>query len=72
MKFIVDEMPLWSDDCPFFVGTCSDPVCQCGPEWKQHTCEYFKNGGCNPDDCPHLKPLNEDTSDGTIKDGLPF
>lgn len=57
MKFVVDEMPNDTTECPFFVGTASDPICQCGPEtWQQHSCDYFKNGYRN-DDCPHLKPL---------------
>lgn len=30
MKFIVDEMPFWESDCPFFDdGTCKLDDCQC-------------------------------------------
>lgn len=73
MKFIVDEMPVFTSDCPFCDdGQPSSPKCCCGPEWSHHLCEYFANGGCNPEDCPHLKPLNENVDDGTIKNGLPF
>lgn len=30
MKFIVDELPFWRDDCPFFeCDTCKLDDCQC-------------------------------------------
>lgn len=73
MKFIVDEMPAFKSDCPFCDdGQPNNPECCCGPEYAHHLCVYFINGGYNSEDCPHLKPLHEDTGDGTIKDSLPF
>lgn len=54
MKFIVDEMPSYKDECPFFTGI----NCECGT--FSLPCTVFvwdeKNGQCkkNYDDCRHL------------------
>lgn len=40
MKFIVDEMPYYTDDCPFYEwGT---GFCKCNLNYHVH-CEYFEN-----------------------------
>ena len=54
MKFIVDEMPFWESDCPFY--DCD--VCTCDGE----ECAYMtKNmaGHRDPDDCRWLKEKGE-------------
>ena len=51
MKFIVDELPFWEDDCPFFEygsGTCKLDGCQC-----KYMTEHVA-GRRNPEDCEWL------------------
>lgn len=57
MKFIVDEMPTEPSECPFFISTSRNPVCQYGPgDRRTKPCNFFING-CHDYDCPNLKPL---------------
>lgn len=54
MYFLVDSMPFFTDDCPFYDGG----DCICGVQ--KHECEYFtpsQDGdkwSRNPNDCPWL------------------
>ena len=63
MKFLVDEMPTYGDECPFFKDTiCSLDNKKCdylSGEWTINMRNiYFHDGGI----CPYLKPLeSEDT-----------
>ena len=49
MKFIVDEMPFWESDCPFYAdGKCI---------LDGHKCVYmsYPAGRRDPEDCEWLK-----------------
>jgi hypothetical protein len=48
MKFIVDEMPFWESDCPFY----ADGGCAC----DGHKCVYmsYPAGHRDPEDCRWL------------------
>ena len=51
MKFLVDEMPYYMDDCPFYeYGT---GLCTCTVD-RKHTCEYFYMNR-DPEYCYWLK-----------------
>ena len=52
VKFIVDELPFWEDDCPFF--NFSDETCIL----DGHQCKYMSEniaGQRNPEDCEWLE-----------------
>lgn len=53
MKFIVDEMPFWDTDCPFFMGG----ICKMDNEH----CEYMEDDAGNRqcEKCRWLKEMEE-------------
>lgn len=55
MKFIVDEMPYWETDCPFY--DCGKKQCKL----DGGHCEYMgaKAGERCADECPWLIPQSE-------------
>ena len=57
MKFIVDEMPYYSNDCPFCEYDHSSKNGYCGLMSHNSICYYVTNnkpGERNPSDCPFL------------------
>lgn len=54
MKFLVDEMPYFNCECPFY--DCGD-VCKCDCRYDSD-CEYFKNDR-DPAYCPWLKEIEK-------------
>lgn len=56
MKFIVDEMPYFKSDCPFYESGTGMCVCACDRKFE---CDYFATGR-NPDFCLWLKEIDED------------
>lgn len=54
MKFLVDEMPYFRDECPFYE---TRDVCRCNCNYDSD-CEYFKNDR-DPECCNWLKEINE-------------
>lgn len=60
MKLIVDEMPYFSDDCPFGTRTYDGVVCRMAG--YEEPCEYlhpFKKNEEDRGECPHLITLEE-------------
>lgn len=56
MKFIVDEMPYFKSDCPFY--ECGTGMCVCACDRK---CEcYYFDTGRNPNFCLWLKEIDND------------
>ena len=53
MKFVVDEMPFWENDCPFYGGN------KC--KLDGHECLYMKYpaGRRDPEDCEWLTARGE-------------
>lgn len=58
MKFIVDEMPYFRNDCPFWLKRDSngDDYCKCGN--TIYDCTYFQIGR-DPYYCNWLKEIND-------------
>lgn len=60
MKFIVDEMPYFVTDCPFYAGEDRHGmICQAGPAFLTCKCEYFENSR-DPYYCNWLKEINHE------------
>ena len=60
MKLLVDEMPYFKTDCPFYAGEdCNGDVCQAGPQFLTCRCEYFKMGR-DPYYCNWLKEIHNE------------
>lgn len=59
MKFLVDEMPYYRSDCPFWVerDQNGDDYCKCGK--NVYGCEYFVRGR-DPEYCNWLKEIEND------------
>lgn len=53
MKFLVDEMPFWNTECPFFDG------CNC--KLDNEFCDYMKEvaGSRCEEDCKWLKTVGD-------------
>lgn len=56
MKFLVDEMPYFLDDCPFY--EFGSGLCKCNCNGDNY-CTYFENDR-NPEYCPWLKENEND------------
>lgn len=58
MKFLVDEMPYYRSDCPFWLerDRNGDDYCKCGN--TIYDCEYFVRGR-DPEYCNWLKEIND-------------
>lgn len=59
MKFLVDEMPYYRSDCPFWLerDRNGDDYCKCGN--KVYDCEYFMRSH-DPYYCNWLKVIESD------------
>ena len=58
MKFIVDEMPYYKDDCPFHeIGARYSDLCTC--DGYQRPCQFFVMGR-DPYYCDWLKEISND------------
>lgn len=56
MKFLVDEMPYYKYECPFYEP---GDICKCNCNYDGY-CEYFKNDR-DPYYCNWLKEINNGT-----------
>lgn len=55
MKFVVDEMPYWQTDCPFYeIGACKCTL-------NNEHCSYMEAnaGSRDAEECPWLTTKNE-------------
>ena len=41
MRFVVDEMPITPQECPFY----KDGECKCNPKEGEEFCDYFDENG---------------------------
>lgn len=54
MKFFVNELPYYNEDCPFEDKCCSSPE-NCPKNWNK----YKVSGDNNPHECEHLIELKK-------------